>query len=156
MSRLNEVLKATQPSEYLIARVTKENVYSVVSQETTAIISGHNNNNLNNCKNIILICGDLVVGVGTIDSASKFDADFYSNVFTSKSTVPSWRAEVKFSNFIPIGQSIKDIFGNGTTIKKIVTVGYLNSISELNSLGLSIKIFFGFHIKQSLSSMGIE
>lgn len=156
MTRLDEVLKAKQKEDYVIARVDVQNIFTVLAAETTAVYSSQNNVNLISCKNIVIICEDKVVGVSTIDSIQDYDATRYSSIFKSKTQEPSWKAEIEFSSFIPIGQTIKEVFGDNTAIKNIVTVGYINTDEELNRLVADLNTLHGFYIKQLLSTMDIE
>lgn len=156
MTRLDKILKAKLPQEYLIARVDDQNVFTVISSEGTAIVSGVKNPNLNNCSNIVIICNDLVVAVAKIESAEDYNEEYYSTIFKSNGNVPCWRTDVKFNNVIMIGYPIKDIWGANNRIKKVETVGYLKTEDELNALVTTINTFYTFHINDSLYRMGIE
>ncbi len=146
---LNETIK--ECDDLIITRVSSENIYSVMLYNTTAITKLYEN--LKQYKRILILCEEVVVCVAKIIGKEDYEFEKYNEIW--KNNTGAWNSIIKFTDVIYLGRTIKDIFGEKTTIKNIETVGYINNIDEFNLLKREIKTMYAYHIHSELSDMGL-
>jgi len=153
-TKIDKVLEARLPGEYLVVKVDDSNILSVLALEITAIAVKPAN--LMDYKNILIVTKDKLAAVGVIENIHVYDPDEYSRAFSPKNaTGQSWLSTIKFSDTILLGQTVKDVFGATTNIKYVQNKMALTTMNELEQLVKAIKTCYLFHINNALCSMGI-
>lgn len=155
MARIDRILKnlksANVLNETLIVNVSEENIFTVLSSESTAVVTTPQN--LKQYKSIIIICNSNVIAIAAIREIRQYNSDMCKNMWGNKT---SWNSIIEFYDVVLLGDSVDNIFGNISTIKNTQTVNYLKTANEVVSLINAINMLYSLLIKSYLSNIGIE